>query len=37
MDKFKIPRKLEITLWNTRSKVKTLSGIIDPMDTKKGI
>jgi hypothetical protein len=36
MDKFQIPRKLEITLQNTRNKVKTLSGITDPLDTKKG-
>jgi hypothetical protein len=40
MDKFQIPRKhrkLEITLQNTWTKVKTLSGITEPMVTKKGI
>jgi hypothetical protein len=41
MDKFQIPRKPrrlgEIALQNTRSKVKTLSGITDPLDTKKGM
>jgi hypothetical protein len=40
MDKFQIPRKhrkMEITLQNTWTKVKTLSGITKPLDTKKGI
>jgi len=41
MNKFQIPRKHrkleEITLQNTTSKVKTLSGITDPLDTKKAI